>query len=883
MKRVFSRLPIRIKIIGSSMFGLALISVFLITLSHYGGKAQITAALERKDQGTAEMVALGVAIGMNTGQFEAVQEALEWAKSDSDLVYIVVFDEFLEVLAEYNPNSLDLDPKIVFDPKATQTFQHHSVNRSMAPVEFGDENYGVLFYGTSLKAVEETTAEYTSFALKVCLVIFCLGILVSLFLSEKITRPLLQLTAATADVSDGKWDINLPIESDDEVGRLTVAFKSMVANVDASMTKLQEVNDQLQASIKRMPLAYILTDVDLKILIWNRSAKKIFGHPEEAVLGQLLPDLVTTSESKSVLIKSFNRLIGGDTVPGMIELQYVRANGRLIVCNWHKTLLKDPHGSIVGILSMVEDITKRLESERALTDSLKTSDDLVKAMPSGLFIYKYIDPDQLIFVNGNKAADRMTNFRLDEYKGKEYDDIWTDADPQLKEQLIQVMKSGETLEREEVNYEEEQIVAAYRMRAFRMPNDRLGLAFEDITERIVARDQKRELQEKLERAKRLESLGVLAGGVAHDLNNILGPLVGYPELLMEKLPPDSTERKHVKRIYDSALQAADIVQDLLALARRGRYEMRPTSINQVIVAFMETATISKLKQSQPDIAVNLDLDGNLPSVMGSAAHLSKTFMNIIVNAFEAVVGAGSISIRTLCETRDREFGQREKIPAGDYVVLSIQDTGSGIPESDLGKIFEPYFSRKPMGRSGSGLGLAVVYGVVKDHHGYIDIKTNPGEGTDFSVYFPVCAVEEHRAPETVGDIRGNERILIVDDTPEQRQMATTLLKSLGYQVATACNGREALTYLRNNRADLALLDMIMEPDFDGLDTYEEMIQIQPDVRVVIVSGFACTDRVERMQAHGAGSYVKKPYTRQSIGHAIRGELDRKTTPEPASV
>ncbi|MEW5796136.1 MAG: ATP-binding protein [Candidatus Zixiibacteriota bacterium] len=395
-----------------------------------------------------------------------------------------------------------------------------------------------------------------------------------------------------------------------------------------------------------------------------------------------------------------------------------------------------------------------------------------------------------------------------------------------------------------------------------------------VIERKGADEQQRHLREELDRAERMKSIGVLAGGVAHDLNNMLGPLVGYPELILLKLPQDSPIRKHVQRIGTAANEAASVVQDLLTLARRGRYEMVPIDLNAVVEGYLDTPGFAKLRETRGSVTFSAGLDPGIGKIMGSAPHLSKVIMNLVVNAFDAMPHGGSLTISTRRQHLDRLLSGYEDVQHGDYAVLSVQDTGTGIDPADIDKIFEPYYSKKKMGSSGSGLGLSVVYGVVKDHNGYYDVISEVGKGTEFIMYLPITAVGEEARKECAPEIRGAERVLVVDDDDNQREMASELLGSLGYLVACAANGHEALAVLRRESFDIVVLDMIMEKDFDGLDTYREIIQFRQGQKVIVVSGFSSTERVEEMQKLGAGQYVKKPYTLQTLGAAIRTELAR---------
>jgi len=401
----------------------------------------------------------------------------------------------------------------------------------------------------------------------------------------------------------------------------------------------------------------------------------------------------------------------------------------------------------------------------------------------------------------------------------------------------------------------------------------------DVSERKQAERKQQRLQESLEKAKRMESLGLLAGGVAHDLNNMLGPLVGYPDLLLMKLPEDSPMRKQIERIGISAKHAADVIQDLLTLARRGRYDMEPTSLNQVIESYLDSVTFTKLKEDHPEVEVQLDLDPKLPTIAGSTPHLTKIIMNLTVNAFDAMHNGGKLRIVTQHQHLDRLPSGYAGVVAGEYVTLRVVDSGIGIASENIEKLFEPYYSNKKMGRSGTGLGLAVVYGILKDHKGYYDVFSREGQGTEFVLFFPAQKEEIRQRETNQEDYSGTETILVVDDEASQREIAGDLLGSFGYNVQTVSSGREAITFLKENKVDIVILDMIMEADFDGLDTYRAIVKIHSGQKAIIASGFSATDRVEELQKLGTGAYIKKPYTRMTIAAAVRKELDRDVTEE----
>ncbi len=395
-------------------------------------------------------------------------------------------------------------------------------------------------------------------------------------------------------------------------------------------------------------------------------------------------------------------------------------------------------------------------------------------------------------------------------------------------------------------------------------------------ERGLLEEERRELQERLHRAEKMEALGTLAGGVAHDLNNVLGVLLGLSELMLEKIPEGNPLKTYVTNILAATEKAAAIIQDLLTLARRGVSVSEVVSINRVISDFQKSALFQKIASYHPGVTFKADLSPELMNIKGSPIHLEKTVMNLITNAVEAISGTGEATIRTENRYIDRPVQGYDSVKEGEYVVLSVADTGGGIPKTDMDKIFEPFYTKKIMGRSGTGLGLAIVWGTVKDHEGYIDVVSEDGKGTTFTLYFPATRKELPREKRQipVEEYMGKgETILVVDDVAGQRDIAAGILTRLGYKVVKVASGEEALEYLEIKNADLVVLDMIMDPGIDGLETYQRMIAIKPQQKTVIVSGFSETDRVRKMQELGAGAYVQKPYIMEKIGIAVKAELN----------
>jgi len=406
----------------------------------------------------------------------------------------------------------------------------------------------------------------------------------------------------------------------------------------------------------------------------------------------------------------------------------------------------------------------------------------------------------------------------------------------------------------------------------------MGVA-RNITEKRRARREKAELQEKLERSKKMESLGILAGGVAHDLNNVLSGIVSYPDLILMNTNLDVSMRKQIETIRESGVKAAEIVNDLLTLARRGVFTTEVLNLNNLIEEYLSSPEYQKMISYHPDTDTFLQLEADLPNIQGSPTPLQKVIMNLVSNAAEAQPNGGRITIKTRSCYLDRIVEGYQSIAEGEYTILSVSDEGEGIEGKDLRRIFEPFYTKKVMGRSGTGLGLTVVWGTIEDHKGYIDISSKKNIGTTIDIYIPISrkSVDEMFTNEGKQSIMGNrEKILVVDDADNQREIACAILKKLNYSVESVPSGEEAIDYLKEKSVDLVMLDMIMDNGMDGLETYKSILKRSPRQRAIIASGFSETDRVREAQRLGAGSYIKKPYKLEQLSIVVHRELS--TTP-----
>ena len=396
-------------------------------------------------------------------------------------------------------------------------------------------------------------------------------------------------------------------------------------------------------------------------------------------------------------------------------------------------------------------------------------------------------------------------------------------------------------------------------------------------------EERQDVQAKLAHAQKMEAIGTLAGGVAHDLNNLLSGVVSYPDLLLLDLPIDSPLRKPIETIRSSGKKAAAIVQDLLTLARRGVRLEEEMDLHLLILDYLASPEREELRRTHPLVEIVFPHPIGSYPMIGSPIHIEKTVMNLVVNAAEAMPNGGTITIeleKVHLDTGPVDFKQWRK---GPYLHFTITDTGIGIPAGYIERIFEPFYSRKVMGRSGTGLGMAVVWGTIQDHRGHNQVASIEGKGTSIQIFFPEATAVEPAEPVEAGEChqRGHgEKILVVDDSTDQRLIASEILTHLGYAALVVASGEEAVTYLRQHTVDLVVLDMLMAPGMDGLETYSRIIDVQPDLPAVIASGYAHSEMIAEAEKIGIADYILKPYTVLRLGNAVHAALTGGATAIP---
>ena len=638
--------------------------------------------------------------------------------------------------------------------------------------------------------------------------------------------------------------------------------------------KLRESEEKFRTLAERCPFAIMMYQNDYWVYV-NPAAETFSGYTPEEFYRMRFWEIVHPDYRKLVL-ESGKKRQSGQPAPRAYDFKLIHKTGRDVWVSLSGSSLMY-EGKPAGLITIM-DVTERKQAEAALQESEKKYRTILESIED---VYAEIDLAGN-FTFFSQSLCKVTGYTTDELIGsnnRQYMD-----EKNAKKMYLSfntVFKTGMTAKLTEVEYfrKDGSTCTLEMLVSLVKGKDGKPAGFRgtgrDITERKKAEEEKTKLEHQLRQVQKMETIGTIAGGVAHDLNNILSGIVGYPDLLLLKLPEDSPLRKPILIMQKSGEKAAAIVQDLLTLARRGVLTYQVLNFNKVISEYLESPEFNKMKSFYPDVEVETNLESGLLNILGSPVHLSKIVMNLVSNSAEAIGEKGKVSITTENRYIDSPIRGYETVEEGDYVALTVSDSGTGILPGDIARIFDPFYTKKKMGKSGTGLGMSVVWGTLKDHKGYIDVQSTEGKGTTFRLYFPITRQEsaQDQIDLSIDDYMGRgQSVLVVDDVKEQRDLASAMLNLLGYSVATASSGEEAVEYLQNNSANLLILDMIMTPGMDGLDTYRQILKFHPGQKAIIASGYSETDRVKKAQKLGSGRYITKPYTLEKIGLAVKVEL-----------
>jgi two-component system, cell cycle sensor histidine kinase and response regulator CckA len=640
---------------------------------------------------------------------------------------------------------------------------------------------------------------------------------------------------------------------------------------------LKESRQRLASIIDSLPEPALVIDCHGVAIAWNRAAEKLSGVKAEDMLGKgnyeysipfygyrrpTLIDLVLNPDPKlEEVYKGVFRQ--GDSVFGEAYMPKLSDGTRFL---WGSaTALRDSEGNIIGAIETLRDITDRKRDEEAL----KEWEERYRLLSEASFEYIAVT-DRGVFVDANKQMLDMLGYTHEEIVGRPVSDILA---PESVELVMKNIRNG--YEEPYENYLRKKdgtcfpVISRARSMLWGGRKYRVTV-LQDITEAKKAEEEQKRLEEQVYQSHKLEALGTLAGGIAHDFNNLLMAIQGYASLMLLECNPEDRHYERLKNIEKQIKSGADLTKQLLGFARGGKYETQPTDINDLLAQNSEM-----FARTKREIKIQRRFAEDIWTIEVDRGQMDQVFLNLYINAWQSMPAGGNLYIETQNIFLDDQFAKPYDLSPGKYVKISVTDTGYGMDEKTLQRIFEPFFTTKAVSR-GSGLGLASAYGIIRNHGGAITVYSQKGYGTTFNIYLP--ASEKTKEKEAIYQAqaeRGSETILVVDDDPANIDVISQMLVALGYTVLTATGGLQAFEVYQQSRKDidLVILDMIM-PGLSGGETFDKIREINPDVRVILSSGYSVTGQAKAILDRGVKAFIQKPFTTGDFSMKIREALEK---------
>jgi PAS domain S-box-containing protein len=519
-------------------------------------------------------------------------------------------------------------------------------------------------------------------------------------------------------------------------------------------------------------------------------------------------------------------------------------------------------------------IAERRSAEETLKASEETFRNIVHASPMGIHLYRLEDNIRLVFVGANPAADKLLKVDNSQFIGKTIEEAFPPLrDTEIPLRYRRAAESGESWQTEQVDYTDGKISGAFEVHVFQMSPGNAAVLFNEITRRKQAEEERQHLQMQLLHAQKMESVGRLAGGVAHDFNNMLGVILGHTELALKGMDNAAPLYDSLKAVQYAAERSAALTQQLLAFARKQTVAPKVIDLNETVEGMLNM--LRRL------IGENIDLlwlpSQSLQSVKIDPAQIDQLLANLCVNARDAIAGEGKITIETASVVFDESYcAEHHRYLPGEYVLLAVSDDGCGMDQGELNHIFEPFFTTKEQGK-GTGLGLASALGMVEQNNGFINVYSEPGQGTTFKIYLPAYTEKSagvvEKAPEQPAE-RGIGTILLVEDESAILQIATMMLTSLGYTVVAAATPGEAirLAHANERQIDLLMTDVVM-PEMNGRDLARNLMSLYPSIKRLFMSGYTADVIAHHGVLDEGVHFIQKPFSMKDLAAAVREALD----------
>lgn len=644
-------------------------------------------------------------------------------------------------------------------------------------------------------------------------------------------------------------------------------IRQRVSELEAQERAVRESEERYRNIIESIEDGYFEVDLRGNLTFCNKALSRIYGWSQEEFLRKNYHEY-TTPEIAEYIYQAFNKVYKTGIPMKVLNYEIIRKDATVVQLEVSVSLMRDDAGKPIGFRGITRDVTER----KRMMEENERYRMFVENVTDACFEYDL--HGKCMFCN--EIGSRMLGYTREEYMQLSHRDryISQEAADRASEAFREVLQTGLPKK----IYDADVLCKDGKTRMFELsvsliqdgfgkPRGYRGIA-RDLTDRNRMEEEQNKLSRQLQQAQKMEAIGTLAGGIAHDFNNLLMGIQGNSSLMLLGMDPSHPHYAKLKSIENQVQSGADLARQLLGYAQAGRYEVKATDLNELIarIAVM-------FGRTKKEIQIHEKYEPKIWTVEVDRNQIEQALLNLFVNAWQAMPGGGGLYLETVNVFLDESYLKPYVVKPGPYVKISVTDTGVGMDEHTRQRVFDPFFTTKGMGR-GTGLGLASTYGIFKGHGGIINVYSEKGHGTTFSIYLPASEKQaigqEHNVPELMP---GKETILLVDDEKTIRDVTGEILETLGYKVIIAGSGEEAVEIYQSkrDRIDLVIMDMIM-PGIGGGKAFDRLKAVNPDVKVILSSGYSLNEKATEIMERGVRSFLQKPFRFGDLSQKIREVL-----------
>lgn len=747
-----------------------------------------------------------------------------------------------------------------------------------SPIKVNDEIIGWARVGISRSSMSDNLKLVTINGLIYTTVAILIGIFFAWLMSKGLTKGIRQLKTAIDQISDGSRDVACELNREDELGDLSHDFNKMLITIKDNENKIIETHEALSQSERKV--SQLIDNLRTEYIFYSHKTDGTFTYLSpsiEDVLGYSVEEYMTkydvyftNNPINKDAIEYTNKVLNGESIPSY-EAEVLHKDGRKRIMEVTESALFDSAGNVVAVEGLSRDITDYKKVEETLRNEKEKFqreqlllETIINAIPDQI----YYKDNHGVYLGSNKAFDQKQNITKSEMTNK------TDFDIFSAKRAENNLKICQQLSNSDKPYHEEKIVSDDNNMQFTY--DTIHTAFRKESGELlgyieISRDitELRNKEIELRRSQKMDALGKLTGGIAHDYNNLLGVVIGYAELLSISLT-DEKLKVFAEEIMKAGYRGSNLTSKLLAFTRKQTPSAESVNINDILKTDLNILQ----KTLTARIEIKLDLDASIWNLWLDPGDFQDAILNISINAMHAMPDGGQFTIKTRNIVISDSLAKNNQIPAGEYVHLSLTDTGCGMEDSTRDQLFDPFFTTK--GEQGSGLGMSQVFGFVKRSEGYITVDTELDKGSTINLYFKHSTINQQKnnlnktpLPEQTTD---EQTILVVDDEPSLKALATEFLTQNGYTVLQAGNAKEALRLLEENSVDLVISDVIM-PEMDGYELASVIQNKYPAIKILLASGFSREDNIKPEHKALAENMLHKPYSYTGLINATKKQLE----------